>query len=330
MVDTHPALALRAELYHALAEVLVPPMLWMTQPGMMWPLYEAARALRPFSHSARQAAETLASIGTETEQERLARYEAAFMGNGRPRLWLYESMMVNGRLLGPETQKLALLYQTAGLQMVSSELPDHASMELTFLGYVAEMQVNDPENRWRWQKLERSFIKKHAGRWLPEVGRALARSGDDVYAPIGSLLANWLEEALQPPRQPKTAVFLPTIPTPADCTLCGFCVQICPTKALAVYETEQETALLLATAACIGCRKCEHICDTQAIKMAATTEISPPAAALRRSPRAVCAGCKRPLVSQAELDYVARQLGHPAWLNYCLDCRPQIMMESAA
>ena len=138
MVDTHPALALRAELYHALAEVLVPPMLWMTQPGMMWPLYEAARALRPFSHSARQAAETLASIGTETEQERLARYEAAFMGNGRPRLWLYESMMVNGRLLGPETQKLALLYQTAGLQMVSSELPDHASMELTFLGYVAE------------------------------------------------------------------------------------------------------------------------------------------------------------------------------------------------
>ncbi|MCA9968065.1 MAG: hypothetical protein KC423_27655, partial [Anaerolineales bacterium] len=99
MVDTHPALALRAELYHALAEVLVPPALWMTQPGMAWPLYEAVQALRPFSNSAQQAAETLTSIGTETEQERLARYEAVFMGNGRPRLWLYESMMVNGRLL---------------------------------------------------------------------------------------------------------------------------------------------------------------------------------------------------------------------------------------
>jgi ferredoxin/TorA maturation chaperone TorD len=321
-------------------------------------LYAVVRDLRPFSPTAQQAIEALVDIQPESELVRQERYEDLFMGNGRPHLWLYESMVVNGRLLGPETQKLALLYQAAGLQIVSSELPDHASMELSFLGYVAEMQANDPENRWRWQKLERDFIKKHAGRWLPDLGRALARSGDEVYAPIGKLLVGWLEEALRPPRKQKTAVRLPIIPVEQDCTLCGFCVQVCPTKALAVYETEQETSLLLSAAACIGCSKCEHICDPQAIDMATISmslvEQRPPSpqpspsegegasslpfsggglgrgpgiTVLRRSPRAACLGCGRPLVSQAELDYVAIQLGHPAWLDYCMECRAQVMME---
>ena len=344
-------LALRAELYHTLAEVLSPPPLWMAQASVEWPLYGVVRDLRPFSPAAQQATEALVDIQPESELARQGRYDDLFMGNGRPRLWLYESMMVNGRLLGPETQKLALLYQAAGLEIISSELPDHASMELTFLGYVAEMQANNPENRRRWQKLERDFIKKHAGRWLPDVGRALVRSGDAVYAPIGKLLVDWLQEALQPPsKKMKTAVRLPIIPTESDCTLCGFCVQVCPTKALAVYETEQETSLLLNIAACIGCSKCEHICDPHALSMAAiemaaldmarvegesplpqpspSRERGPGITVLRRSPRAACLGCGRPLVSQAELAYVAAQLGHPTWLDYCMDCRAQVMMET--
>ena len=323
----------------------MPPPLWLAWASVEWPLYEVVRDLRPFSPIAQQTIAALVDIQPESEEMRQERYDDLFMGNGRPRLWLYESMMVNGRLLGPETQKLALLYQAAGLQIVSSELPDHASMELSFLGYVAEMQANDPENRRRWQKLERDFIKKHAGRWLPDLGRVLARSGDEVYAPIGKLLVGWLAEALRPPRKQKTAVRLPVIQIEQDCTLCGFCVQICPTKALAVYETEQETSLLLATAACIGCSKCEHICDTHVIEMALMEEVSPSPqpdllpllgeglgrgplfTVLKRSPRAACLECGRPLVSRAELDYVATQLGHPAWLDYCMECRAQVMME---
>ena len=36
---------------------------------------------------------------------------------------------------------------------------------------------------------EKNFIEAHAGRWLPHLGRALAQAGDEVYAPIGELLA---------------------------------------------------------------------------------------------------------------------------------------------
>ena len=328
---TTSTLALRAELYHALAEVLVTPPSWMAQAGVAWPLYAVVRDLRPFSPAAQQAIESLVDIQPETDLARQRRYEAVFMGNGRPRVWLYESMRLNGRLLGPETQKLAFLYQAAGLQMVGSELPDHASMELSFLAYVAQMQADDPGNRRRWQKLERDFIKKHAGRWLPDVGRALARSGDEVYVPIGKLLVGWLEEALQPPRRQKAAVRLPNIQTEADCTLCGFCVQVCPTKALTIYETERETSLLLSAPACIGCSKCECICDPQAMKTALVEGATPSSqkiTVLRRSPRAICWGCERPLVSQAELTYVAAQLGQPTWLNYCLGCRAQMTMEA--
>ncbi|MEK7328121.1 MAG: molecular chaperone TorD family protein [Chloroflexota bacterium] len=323
---------LAADLYHALAEALASdgPPDWLARAGREWPLFEIAARLGPTSEAARRAVEALAKVRAESPEARRARYTALFVGAGRPRFWLYESAALTGRILGPATFAVEKLYRAAGLELVGAELPDHASLELAFLAHLAAVEQDTilPS--------ERQFIEQHAGRWLPGLGRALARSGDEVYAPIGQLLANWLKEragtsaASRVTHQMRSSPSrLPAIPDPETCTLCGFCVQICPVRALAIRESASETALALNAAACMGCGKCERICTTHALEMKQVPKEPKPSAgswnALRQSPRAMCRACGEPMVSRAELDFVVAQIGRPTWLDYCLECRPMIL-----
>lgn len=303
---------LRAELYHSLAEALAEPPDWLGLAGREWPLFEIAVRLAPQSEAARRAVEPLDRVRTEPLAARQARYAALFAGPGRPRFWLYESASLTGRILGSQTFAVEQLYRAAGLETAGAELPDHAALELAFLAHLAAAGRGGDERR---------FVKRHAGRWLPELGRALARSGDEVYAPIGQLLADWLDERVE---QRVTGVVgqvthhvlritkLPLIPHSGLCSLCGFCAQVCPTRALALHETRTETALALNTALCVGCGKCERFCETGALRMHQTADGSERLQGwrvIRRSPRAVCPGCGQPTISRAELDFVAVRIG---------------------
>ncbi len=323
---------LRADLYGALAEVLAEPPEWMAAPGREWPLFEIAAGLGPTSEAARRAVEALAEVRAESTEGRRARYTALFVGAGQPRFWLYESATLTGRILGPATFAVEKLYRAAGLDLVGAELPDHASLELAFLAHLAAIEQDAT------LLAERQFIEQHAGRWLPSLGRALAGSGDEAYAPIGQLLADWLTERAgasaaspvthQVRSAPSPAIRLPAAPHPETCTLCGFCVQVCPVRALAIRESASETVLALNAAACVGCGKCKQICKTRALEMKQLPKelkLSGSWNVLRQSPRAMCRACGEPMVSRAELDFVAAQIGQPAWLDYCLECRPAIL-----
>lgn len=315
----------RADLYLALAEALDEPPPWLALAGQQWPLLACAKRLAPVSAAAERAAVAIAEVRREPLRERRTRHRGLFRGGGHPRLWLHESLHRSGRLLGPQMFEVEQLYRAAGLQIADGALPDHASVELAFLAHLAKRADSEPRRAAQWRRIEKLFLRKHAGRWLPEVGRAIAASGDAVYAPIGMLLADWLEEAEQRKRRERTAQRFPVV-AQARCTLCGFCVQRCPTRALIIDEDEEETALLLSADRCCGCSKCAQVCETGAMQM----EQAPQGQAegmpggwqsLRRSPRARCPGCGEPTVSNAELDFVARQIGHPRWLAYCLRCR---------
>ncbi len=319
----------RADLYQALAEALAEPPGWLTYAGCDWPLTRATAKLAPASDAADEAARTLAQIPAEPLSARRKRYTALFMGVGRPRFWLYESLFRNGRFLHPSSAALEQLYLACGLQTVGAELPDHASVELAFLAHLARQQAVEPERARIWRRAEKLFIQQHAGCWLPTLGRSLANTTDEVYAPIGRLLTRWLQEAKQSSSQRRAAnAVLPQIWQPSACTLCGFCVQLCPTHALSIHETAEETILCLNVPACTGCRKCEYICDTNAIVMnvSENEEFKPrEPVALRRSPRACCPRCGQATISRAEMDFVSAQIGNPAWLPYCLSCRGDLM-----
>jgi ferredoxin len=316
----------RALIYHALSELLAGSPSWTVDCAREWPLYADALNVASESPAARRAILSLSEITSESSDQRQARYDALF--NHAPRHWLYESAAKTGRILGPETFAVAKLYHAAGLvSSFGAEPPDHASLELAFLAHLAEQAESNPEQADEWCALESQFIKEH-GDWLIQLGRKLSTSGDMVYAPIGQLLADWLSESF--PKQVAIAELaslnnsVPAISRAEECTLCGFCVQVCPVHALAISESESETMLMLNVQTCIGCNKCKKICDTKAITLVPITNYQLPIIPLRQSPRAICPSCHKPTVSRAELEYVGAQIGNPAWLDYCLDCRPKL------
>lgn len=308
----------RAELYQALAEAVAEPPAWLAEPGGAWPLAGPAQTLAAAGADSTGAA-ALAAVPAEPLAARRARYAALFTG-GRPRIWLYESAFRSGRPFGPEMTAAARLYRAAGLESASAELPDHAAVELAFLAALAEAG---------WAEWEQRFLADHAGRWLPQLGQALAASGDAVYAPIGGLLAAAFTPA---PRQPvgpapRPRIGVPVLERPEACSLCSFCARVCPTHALAIQETNAETRLTLAAEACTGCGKCIRICPEHTLSLAADPGAGP---VLRRSPRRTCPGCGQPAVSEAEFESVAAKVGRPAWLAFCPSCRLQQRQPAAS
>ncbi len=318
-------LAWLAALYAGLAEALatdtaVPA--WLGRPGRKWPVWESASHLAAGYDwpALSQAVDALAEVSGALPVRRQSAYKRLLGGNGRAPLMLYESQYLNGRFMGPETFAVGALYREAGLEITGAELPDYAAVELEFLAFLVEQEIVQPENYRHWRKVRRLFIKEHAGRWLPQVGRQLAAVADPAWAAAGQLLV----AALKPPRkrrtiQPKSG--LPRIINIEACNLCSFCVQVCPTRALRMQEDDQATRLRLQPYLCIHCYKCEQACPENALDMLGSP-IEEATIVLRESPRAACPRCGKLTVSQAELAAVAARLGsHPAWLDYCLDCR---------
>ncbi len=242
-------------------------------------------------------------------------------------------MWRTGRFLGPEMIALERLYRVMGLEVVGAEAADHVSVELAFLAHLSERQAAEPSLASKWKRLERMFIKRHAGQWLPALGRLLAASGDEVYGPVGALVADWtLESQLPKRRQGKqnSKIHRPFIGREELCTLCGFCVQVCPTGVLKIHETTQDTMLQVTASPCNGCRKCITACPPEVLtvrRINSEYSLLDESVVLRRSPRVYCPGCREATVSQAELDFVSEQLGQPEWLPYCLPCRSELIKE---
>ncbi|MFQ5408480.1 MAG: molecular chaperone TorD family protein, partial [Anaerolineales bacterium] len=294
--------ALYSELAHALAP-LTPlnanerqaGFEWLAAPGRKWPLYTLAVQLagRQPTDALIQAVVALAELPAASSAARRAEYTTLFGGTGRAPIWLYESQHCDGRLPGPSTFVVRALYQQAGLEIEGAELPDHAALELEFLSFLAEQEARRPEESRSWRAARRLFVKRHAERWLPQVGRALQAAPFPAWSAIGCMLEALLALPSTPRRASTRAPGLPDIDDVVQCNLCGFCIQVCPTRALQMREDPSMTALWLQPELCVRCRKCVRVCETHALSM----NREPAKAAsipLRTSPRAVCPGCGEP------------------------------------
>lgn len=61
---------------------------------------------------------------------------------------------------------------------------------------------------------------------------------------------------------------------PEKCTMCGDCVEICPSNVLWLEKTEYEMRLTMSYCGCIFCGCCEEICTHQAIKLTREFEMA--------------------------------------------------------
>lgn len=315
-------------LFQALAEALASPSYgipeWICAPGREWPLFEPVVQIAARQPDARwgRAVEALAGVDSASPEARRGEYEILFVGRGRPKIWLYECYHINGRIPGPASFTVKSLYEQAGLEAESAELPDHAALELAFLAYLCEQETQSRDAEWGAAR--RLFIKSHAGKWLPAVGRALMACEYPAWRAVGHVLAASLSS--RPPMSLKTSeVSRPQISREVDCDLCGFCVQTCPTRALGIREDDQATSLWLNSGRCVGCDRCVRICPAGVLALE-ETEPSQNLVLLRQSPRAACPRCGAFTVSKIEIEAIAARLGeHPAWLDNCLDCRSSFM-----
>ncbi|RME11961.1 MAG: 4Fe-4S dicluster domain-containing protein [Bacteroidetes bacterium] len=318
-----------AELYAGLAEAVAADKFlpdWLGNPGKEWPLWSpAARLASRYEWPAlSKAVDLLADVSRRSPVVRQMEFEKVISGNGRlAPVMMYESQVVNGRFLGPVTFALQALYQKMGLETTGAELPDYAAVELDFLSFLAEKeaQANDDQQARHWRHTRRQFLQEHAGKWLPQLAHRLSNSGEEAWTAVAHLLA----AALNPPKRQKQITpkesGLPQIPDITLCTLCSFCVQVCPTHALSMREDDHATRLTLNPSLCIRCHKCEQVCEEKAIDLQGKPAAAP-MLVLRESPRATCPRCGKPTVSEAEVTAVVARLGsHPAWLDYCLECR---------
>lgn len=311
----------RADLYALLAETLAEPPDWMSPSGREWPLFETVTGLASESEAARRHLDLLAGIPSEGTDQRRERYAVLF-ASGRPRFWLYESAAKTGKILSPQTFEMARLYRAAGLEAAGAELPDHISLELAFLAYLVSR-----DGIPTYQEILQPFLEKH-GAWMIDLGRGLKQSGDPVYAPIGQLLADWLTEQMTLPAQPVTVthdavrnMLLPVILRADDCTLCGFCAQVCPTRALKIMQNAEGDFLSLNIAECVHCTKCARICEFHALEMRLPAPSAGETLILRQSPHVRCQKCEKPIASQAEMNYIVSQIGEAPWQHLCLNCR---------
>jgi TorA maturation chaperone TorD/Fe-S-cluster-containing hydrogenase component 2 len=331
----------RAMLYHALAEALAGPTP-ETQAVLLDAATTGARVLG--STACQKAALTLAELPAINFETLRKNYTRLIAKPGRRPVALYESLHRQNCLVGQVTWEVERHYRALGLAPVEGELPDHASVELAYLGHLATAEVEARaagNNRLvaRLRREQRYFLRTHAGTWLPEVGTALAyaASADPFYAAVGHLLNEFLaEERTRRKRNGQTGIQLPALKDPSACTLCGLCVGSCPLGALRVVESVTETALTLNPGQCIGCNRCARTCPEKVLflSLAGWTDNQPGAAnetncrVMRQSSRANCPNCGRPTVSQAELEAVfARLQPDPAVqqrLCLCIECKSWI------
>lgn len=322
----------RSLVYHALADALYEPEAELPQ-SLLAATTLAAQTFD--SRACQKAALSLASLPRSATADLHQRYLRITRNSaGRP-LALYESLFREGRLMGQATIAAEEYYCKAGIGTGEGELPDHASVELAFLGHLAESVAEaytaiNPLLVNRLRLAERSFLRMHPGGWLPDVGWELAATQDPFYRTVGSLLAEFLTEELNNAwyRHSKRST-IPALTDAGACNLCGLCVGTCPLKALGVVENENETALALDVSRCVGCLRClrgcplEVLCESPA--GASPSNGSGSLQILRRSARARCPVCGASTVSQAELDAVFAALQPDSVLerqmSLCVECK---------
>jgi TorA maturation chaperone TorD/Fe-S-cluster-containing hydrogenase component 2 len=309
----------RAIVYLALAEAMAEPVLAIG--GLLQNAAQTgARVLG--SIACQRAALALAERPVPGLEALRQSYTRLITSPGRRPVALYESLYRQGRLMGPATWDVERRYHRLGLAPGEGELPDHASLELAFLGHLAAAEAEvqaagDGRLVARLRAEQRQFLRTHASAWLPDVGTALTAADDLFYVIVGRLLSEFLSEELRGRKQnAQTDAPLPTLKNPAACTLCGLCVGSCPLGALRMLENDAETALTLNPSQCVGCNRCVRMCPQQILSLSLRTQTRRETEAkngagyrvLWQSPRAACPNCGEPTVSQAELEAVFARL----------------------
>ena len=269
----------------------------------------------------------LARAFSEAEPGLEPEFTRLFLGPGRPVAHPFESVYREGRTMGDTTLAVRRQLIQEGLCPDGRTLPDHVSIELAFLAYLAacEAQAWDEGDADRVRDCltrQESFLCDHLIVWLPQFCRRvlagrphthyadLARRAETFVAGDRARVRAWLDNG-QEEAVPATAERAWwTVTALRGCTLCGICVQVCRPGAIQLIQQEDTVFLRFHAPLCDGCAACQRWCPEGVIDVIPSSE-RPPDSELARSALLACPRCGQPHAPAAMVAQVQTQVGSP-------------------
>lgn len=238
------------------------------------------------------------------------------------------------------------LMTAEGMAPAGHILPDHVSIELAFMAYLASCEASfwelaDGERASRYLHRQESFLQEHLMQWLPQfcnrilTGRpharysALARQAHSFVAADLVQVQAWSGRSSDEGHIEVDSRDWWRVWVGPDCTLCDICVQVCRPGALRLGLQEQETVLSYEAALCDGCAACQRWCPEETIHVERVEEC-PAESELVRSAQLACPGCGRLHAPASMVDKVRGRLGEVSesmlqCLIMCPDCKAKAM-----
>ncbi len=122
-------------------------------------------------------------------------YTRLFLGPGSPSIPPYESMYIDGEMMGPSLLKLKKDYRNAGIAKSKEymEPEDHIAFELKFMQYLCEEMLKNGECRSKCSALQKKFMEDHLLKWVPDFCDDLYKSEkSDFYKGIAKITKGFI------------------------------------------------------------------------------------------------------------------------------------------
>lgn len=180
MDESLEKLAARAEVYRLLSQAYYTPDDSLVDKDFGHPSKEMLRALS-LEACARDLENIELSFASGQSTSDLAvEYTRLFRGPVKAAVYPYESMYIDGEVMGKSTLDVVRRYGEAGVGVSEEfkDLPDHISTELEFMRYLclhelAALQKKDDTEAARFRLMGQSFLTNHPGRWIPQFSSLL-------------------------------------------------------------------------------------------------------------------------------------------------------------
>jgi TorA maturation chaperone TorD/NAD-dependent dihydropyrimidine dehydrogenase PreA subunit len=273
-------------------------------------------------------------------------YNRLFVGPAQPQALPYESVYRDpqGLVMGTAAQDVLRRYAAEGLTLSPSyhDLPDHVAVELEFMAHLARCEAqawkhDDVEGALAYLGKEDAFLRDHLSKWVSafceRIWEGTEHSFYTVLAKLTEAFVALDAQQISTALQRESALAEGTragweITLDVErCSLCGVCVQACPSGALALAESEEAVALTFIASHCDGCGICQRRCPESAITALTLVgeAVNAEEQTLFQSPRALCTACGGSFSSQANLQRIRVRVGEESVaahrLSLCPSCK---------
>lgn len=179
IMESAEKLAARSQVYKLLAQAYYPPEESLLQGDFPDRLRSALHVLQP-DLCAGELEEIENCLRSLKEPLELAvEYTRLFRGPVKAEAYPYESMYIDGEVMGASTLDVLRRYEEAGVGVSDDfkDLPDHVSAELEFMHYLTARELEawqrkDQDEAVRFHLLAHSFLNDHLARWVSDFADA--------------------------------------------------------------------------------------------------------------------------------------------------------------